>query len=119
MTSSEGPVPTTITRKTALIVLTISLPWILIFSYLEDTSRGLIAFGSSFVMISVIISYWSYRDKLWFLLSNGFFITAHLAFVLFIPDPKFQYSFFIVPLFILDFVIVSFAVGAIGDRLKR
>jgi hypothetical protein len=118
MSLPDQPIPKTITKITALVVMIVSLPWIFIFGYFSDIARGFLACGSSIVIISLIISYWSFRNKIWFWSCISVFSLAHIAIVIMIRESQFQYTAFMIPIFLVDFVILSFAIGAVADRTR-
>jgi hypothetical protein len=116
MNSPDQPIPKTITKITALFVMVVSLPWVFIFDYFSDIVRGFLACGSSIVIISLVISYWNFRNRIWFWSCVSVFIFAHIAMVILVGEVKFQYTAFMIPIFLVDFVAMSFAIGAVADR---
>lgn len=118
VTSSEQPVPRTITRATGLIAMVLSLPWLFILGYFGELERGFLAFGSSVVMLTLGVSYWRFRGRAWFWGAMVMFSGAHIGLVALIPEPRFQYAAFMIPVFLLDFIALSFAMGAMGDRAR-
>lgn len=118
MTSPDERAPRTVTRATGLIAMALSLPWLFMLGYFGEVERGLLAFGSSIVMISLGVSYWSFRNRAWFWGTILAFSGVHVAVVALLPEPRFQYAAFMIPVFLLDFILVSFAMGAIGDRAR-
>lgn len=116
MTASEQAVPKTVTRTTGLIAMVFSLPWLIILGYFGEMERGLLACLSSVVMIALGYSYWRFRGRAWFWGTMVIFGVAHIGVVALLPEPRFPYAALMIPVFLLDFVVLSFAVGAIGDR---
>lgn len=116
MSSPDQPIPKNITKTTALLIMILSLPWIFIVDYFSEMSRGFLACGSSIVIMSLIFSYWDFRNKIWFWSCMVIFTLAHIAVVILVRETQFQYTAFMIPIFLIDFVILSFAMGAVADK---
>jgi hypothetical protein len=116
MNSPEQPIPATVTRANGLVAMALSLPWIFILGYAGEIARGFLAFGSSVVMITLSISYRKFRGEAWFWSTIVILGAAHLALILMLPEPRFPFAAFMIPIFLIDFVVLSFVIGAIGDR---
>lgn len=115
MSGINRVVPETLDRKAGLIIAILFIPVIFVW----PSSLGLMVFGSCVATSAVAYSYYKYKATRWLWMCITLFITLHFALIFSIRGAfEFRYAISILPIFLLDFIVMSYAVSAIGNRFE-
>jgi hypothetical protein len=118
VTAAREVTPQKVSRGAGLAAAAASSPWMPLMSHFGDPKRGLLASASSIIILCIAVSYWNYRHRAWFWLCLAVFSIAHALLTIALGDMEFQYAALLIPVFLLDFVTLSFAMGLVGDRFE-
>lgn len=115
MSGVNNVVPEVLSRKDGLIIAALFIPFIFVW----HSSLGLMVFGSCVTIASVAIAYRRFKNRQWLWLSIILFSCVHFLIILVVSDRfDFPYAIIILPIFLLDFIGMSYALSAIGNRFE-
>ncbi len=109
-----------LTRKAALMVLLISLPFLFVLTALGYPAMGRAAAISVAAIVTTAIICWDSRRHLWFWITLSILILLHVPLILFVPWSNNNYpGVALLPQALLDFAITCGCINLVAKLMKR